>query len=65
MNRHLIILGFMGCGKTTIARELARRLERKFIDLDSFITERTGRSPAELIAEDGEPIFRRRTRRLL
>ena len=58
MNRRIVILGFMACGKTTVARELARQLECESIDLDSFITERHGRSPARIIQEDGEEIFR-------
>ena len=54
----LIITGFMGCGKTHFARELARRLNLNMMDLDDFITESEGRSPAQLIVEDGEPAFR-------
>src|SRR6185436_9394558 len=57
-NQQLIIVGFMGSGKTTVARELARRLNRAVIDLDDFITISTGRSPAEIIQQDGEPGFR-------
>jgi shikimate kinase len=48
----------MGCGKTKVARELARRLDAVMIDLDDEITKRAGRSPAQLIVEDGEPAFR-------
>jgi shikimate kinase len=55
---NLIITGFMGCGKTMVARELARRLNLKMVDLDDRITEREGRSPAQLINEEGEPSFR-------
>ena len=58
MNRRIVIVGFMGCGKTTVAEALARQLGCNAIDLDSFITEREGRSPAEIIAEDGEAAFR-------
>jgi shikimate kinase len=58
MNRRIVIVGFMGCGKTTVARALAERLECEMIDLDSFISEREGRSPAEIIRADGEPFFR-------
>lgn len=58
MNRRIIILGFMACGKTTVAKEFARQLECDFIDLDSFITKRHGRSPAEMIQQDGEEQFR-------
>lgn len=57
-NRRIVILGFMACGKTTVARNLARQLKSEFIDLDSFITERHGRSPAEIIQQDGEERFR-------
>lgn len=48
----------MGCGKTKLARELARRLDAVMVDLDDQITKRAGRSPAQLIDEDGEPAFR-------
>ena len=58
MNRRIVILGFMACGKTTVAKELARLLDCGFIDLDSFITQRCGRSPAEIIEQDGEDSFR-------
>ena len=56
--RRIVIVGFMGCGKTTVAEALARRLGCNMIDLDSFITERESRSPAEIIQQDGEPSFR-------
>src|SRR5712692_9279206 len=56
--RRIVIVGFMGCGKTTVAEELARRLGCGMIDLDSFIAEREGCSPAEIIKEDAEPAFR-------
>ena len=57
-DRRLALLGFMGCGKTTVARELARQLDCEFIDLDSFISERTGNSPAQIIEKEGEHSFR-------
>src|SRR3979409_228157 len=55
--RRIVIVGFMGCGKTTVAKALAHRLHGDSIDLDSFIAE--GRSPAEIIEQDGEPAFRK------
>lgn len=57
-NPRIVIVGFMGCGKTTVAEALAQRLGCAMIDLDSFITDREGRSPAELIVQDSEPSFR-------
>jgi shikimate kinase len=54
----IVITGFMGSGKTRVARELARRLEVSMIDLDERIRARAGRSPAQLIVEDGEAVFR-------
>ncbi len=48
----------MGCGKSKVAREVARRLNVAMVDLDERITQRTGRSPAQLIVDDGEPAFR-------
>ena len=58
-NRRIVIVGFMGSGKTTVAEALALQLDCGMIDLDSFITKREGRSPAKIIAQDGEPAFRR------
>ena len=58
MKRPIVITGFMGCGKSKVARELARQLNVLFVDLDEKITQREGRSPAQLIVEDGEPAFR-------
>jgi len=56
--RRIVIIGFMGCGKTTVAGALARHLGCAMIDLDSFITDRAGRTPAEIIIQDSEPSFR-------
>ena len=57
-DRRIVIVGFMGCGKTTVAEALARRLGRAMVDLDSFITDREGHTPAEIIVQDSEPSFR-------
>ena len=56
--RRIVIVGFMGSGKTTVAEALARQLGCGMVDLDSFITEHDGRSPAEIIGEEGEHSFR-------
>ena len=54
----IVITGFMGCGKSKIARALAQSLNLPLIDLDASITARTGRTPAQLINEEGERAFR-------
>ena len=54
----IVITGFMGCGKTRVARALAWRRGVVMVDLDDWITRRVGRSPAQLINEDGERAFR-------
>jgi shikimate kinase len=56
--RPIVITGFMGCGKSKVAQELALRRNVTMVDLDEWITARVGRSPAELITEDGEAAFR-------
>jgi shikimate kinase len=54
----IFITGFMGAGKTTVAASLARRLNCRMIDLDHFIAAREGRTPQQIIDEDGEARFR-------
>jgi shikimate kinase len=58
VNRRIVILGFMACGKTTVGQALARKLECNFIDLDSQISGSQGRSPAQIIEANGEAAFR-------
>src|SRR5215217_4570481 len=59
MARPIVITGFIGCGKSVVARALAQHLNVSFVDLDESIAARTGRTSAQLITEDGEPAFRR------
>lgn len=55
---HLVLVGMMGSGKTTIGRIAAERLGRPFLDTDLIIEARTGRSVRQIFAEDGEDAFR-------
>ena len=54
----IVITGFMGCGKTEVARTLARHFDLTLVDLDQRIAEQHGRTAAQLIVEEGEPAFR-------
>ena len=54
----VVLIGFMGAGKTTVGRALARRMRRKFLDLDDVIEQRERRSVAEIFASSGEAAFR-------
>jgi shikimate kinase/3-dehydroquinate synthase len=59
LDRHIVLVGFMGSGKSSLGRLLGDKLERPFLDLDAAIEERAGRSISELFAERGEEEFRR------
>jgi shikimate kinase len=58
VSRNIILTGFMGCGKTTVGRLLARRLGRKFADLDREIEMREHRRIPAIFRESGEGAFR-------
>jgi shikimate kinase len=54
----VVLVGFMGSGKSTVGRILARRLGWGFVDMDERIEERTGRRIADIFREQGEAAFR-------
>ena len=56
--RHLVLVGLMGSGKTTVGRVLAQRLRRELLDSDFMIEAREGRTVRCIFAEDGENAFR-------
>ncbi len=58
MKQNLILCGFMGCGKSTVGRRLAKLSGREFIDMDSFIEQEQGMTIQEIFASQGEPAFR-------
>ena len=55
---NIVLTGFMGTGKTTVGKMLARQLDYDFIDTDEFIEERAGKSVPEIFQEMGEVAFR-------
>lgn len=56
--KNIVLIGFMGCGKSTVGRELQQRLGYPLIDMDSLIEQRAGKPITALFAELGEPAFR-------
>ncbi|MFQ8760219.1 MAG: shikimate kinase [Intestinimonas sp.] len=56
--KNIILIGMMGCGKTTCGGLLSRRLDRELVDTDALIAAREGRSIPEIFAAQGEDRFR-------
>ena len=56
--KNVVLMGFMGAGKTTIGRKLAKALECEFIDTDERIEIEQKRKISDIFAEDGEETFR-------
>ncbi len=56
--RHILLIGLMGTGKTTVGKRLARVLERPWIDTDQFLEGKWGYSIADYFAKYGEEAFR-------
>lgn len=56
--RNIVLLGFMGTGKSSVAEELAARLNARLISTDRLIEKREGMTINEIFAEKGEPYFR-------
>ena len=54
----IVLVGFMGAGKTTVGHLLSERLGLPFVDSDLVIEQRSGQSVRQIFAEDGEPAFR-------
>lgn len=59
------MFGFMGTGKTAVARVLGEKLGREVVEMDKLIEEREGTSISRIFAEQGEDYFRRRERELV
>ena len=55
----IVLLGYMASGKSTIGREISKKLDMKFIDLDDYISKREKSSISEIFKVKGEIYFRR------
>lgn len=58
MKKSIVLIGFMGAGKTTVGKLLAQKMNCEFLDTDECIELAEGRSISEIFAEDGEGAFR-------
>ncbi len=56
--KNIVLIGFMGSGKSTVGRELHQRLGYRLMDLDHLIEQSVGKKITEIFREDGEPAFR-------
>jgi len=59
-SRGAVLVGFMGAGKSSVGKVLARRLGAEFLDVDERIEAEGGKSVAEIFATEGEQAFRKR-----
>jgi shikimate kinase len=61
----IVLIGFMGTGKTVVGKRLAERLQMKFRDVDALIEERLGSSIGHIFRKYGEPYFRKIEREIV
>lgn len=64
-NKNIVLIGFMGCGKTSVGMKLSYRLRMPVMDTDKLIEQREHRSIKEIFRESGEHYFREVETRLL
>ncbi|OPY82920.1 MAG: Shikimate kinase 2 [Syntrophus sp. PtaU1.Bin005] len=64
-DRTIILIGYRGTGKTSVGRELARRLNRPFYDTDVLVEAREGRSIRDMVEQEGWTYFREREKAAL
>lgn len=62
--KNIVLIGFMGTGKTVTGRVLAEKTGMELVDMDSIIEERAGKPISEIFAAEGEPAFRKMERAL-
>ena len=58
MKTNVALIGFMGAGKTEVGKVLAKKLNKEFVELDSLIERKAGKSITEIFQQDGEIAFR-------
>jgi len=58
MKTNVALIGFMGVGKTAVGEALTKKLNKEFVELDSLIERKAGKSIPEIFQQDGEIAFR-------
>ena len=58
MMKPVFLIGYMGCGKTTLGEVLARQMDVRYLDLDDYIEQQHGMSIVDIFADIGENGFR-------
>lgn len=58
MDYNIVLIGMPGSGKSTVGRPLAKKMNAVFVDLDTAIEQKAGKTIPQIFAEDGEPAFR-------
>ena len=56
----MVLIGYRGSGKNAVGKELAEKLENKFVDTDELVEKKAGKTVNQIFAEEGEPVFRQK-----
>lgn len=59
MKNNIVLIGFMGCGKTTVGTELAKEMNYDFLDTDQYIESKERMTINDIFAQNGEEYFRK------
>lgn len=63
--QNIILIGFMGCGKSTLGKKIAKKLSYEFVDMDELIEKAEKKTVSQIFEENGEEYFRLKEKELL
>jgi len=61
----IYLIGYMGCGKSTLGRKLSQHIGMQFVDMDNYIEKRNCKTIQQIFAEEGEAEFRKKEQKAL